>query len=61
MNPFKGMTHMVKVFQAKDGKGLRSLEPKRPAGMSARQFKKAVKLSRRTRIQAAQKKVEVAA
>jgi hypothetical protein len=55
-NPF---THMVKVFQAKDGKGLRSLKTKRPAGMSARQFKKAVKLSRRTR-KAAREKVEVA-
>lgn len=47
MNVFKGLDHTVQVFSAKSGKGLKSRKAKRPAGMSARQFKKTVKASRR--------------
>jgi hypothetical protein len=57
----KAVTRMVKVFRARDGKGVRSLKPKRPAGMSARQWKKAVKQYRRAEKEKAPEKVEVAA
>jgi len=40
MNPFKGLGHMVKIY---GGGQLQSTKPKRPAGMSGRQWKRARK------------------
>lgn len=47
MNIFRGLDHTVKIFQAKDGKGLHSRKVKRPEGMSGRQWKKLRKAARR--------------
>jgi len=47
MNIYKGLDHQVKVFSGKDGQPLKSRKPKRPEGMSGRQWKKFRKAARR--------------
>jgi hypothetical protein len=46
MNPFSGLMHKVKIHSSEKGP-LLSSKPKRPQGMSGRQWKKAKKAARR--------------